>query len=38
VRGGHTAYLREVRDSTLPADLLRSIGRSPAELTSHRII
>jgi uncharacterized membrane protein (DUF2068 family) len=38
VRGGHTAYLYEVRDSTLPADLLRSLGRSPTELTGHRII
>ena len=38
VRGGHTAYLHEVRDSTLPADLLRSLGRSPTELTGHRII
>jgi uncharacterized membrane protein (DUF2068 family) len=38
IRGGHAAYLEEVRDSTLPADLLRSLGRSPAELTSHRII
>jgi uncharacterized membrane protein (DUF2068 family) len=38
VRGGHAAYLEEVRDSTLPADLLRSLGRSPTELTSHRII
>lgn len=38
VRGGHEAYLEEVRDSTLPADLLRSLGRSPTELLSHRII
>jgi uncharacterized membrane protein (DUF2068 family) len=38
IRGGHGAYLKEVRDSTLPADLLRSLGRSPTELTSHRII
>jgi uncharacterized membrane protein (DUF2068 family) len=38
VRGGHEAYLQEVRDSTLPADLLRTLGRSPAELTSHRIV
>lgn len=37
LRGGHPAYLAEVRDSTLLADLLRSLGRSPAELTSHRI-
>lgn len=38
LRGGHQAYLREVRDSTLPADLLRSMGRSPAELSGHRIV
>jgi uncharacterized membrane protein (DUF2068 family) len=38
VRGGHEAYLHEVRDSTLTADLLRSLGRSPAELSSHRIV
>jgi uncharacterized membrane protein (DUF2068 family) len=38
LRGGHEAYLAEVRDSTLPADLLRAAGRSPAELTNHRIV
>ena len=38
VRGGHEAYLEEVRDSTLAADLLRSLGRSPTVLSSHRII
>jgi uncharacterized membrane protein (DUF2068 family) len=38
LRGGHRAYLAEVRDSTLPADLLREAGRSPTELTSHRIV
>ena len=38
VRGGHAAFLAELRDSTLPADLLRSIGRSPAELTSTRVV
>lgn len=37
LRGGHPAYLAEVRDSTLLADLLRSLNRSPDELTSHRI-
>lgn len=37
-RGGHAAFLRELRDSTLLADLLRSQGRSPAELTSHRVV
>ena len=38
IRGGHAAFLDEVRDSTLPADLLRSLGRSPQELTSSRIV
>jgi uncharacterized membrane protein (DUF2068 family) len=38
LRGGHEAYLAEVRDSTLPADLLRAAGRSPSELTGHRIV
>ena len=38
IRGGHEAFLVEVRDSTLPADLLRSLGRSPDELTGTRIV
>jgi hypothetical protein len=38
VRGGHEAFQVEVRDSTLPADLLRSLGRSPEELTGTRIV
>jgi hypothetical protein len=38
IRGGHDAFLGEVRDSTLPADLLRSLGRSPQELTGSRIV
>ncbi|MCU0297596.1 MAG: DUF2127 domain-containing protein [Candidatus Nanopelagicales bacterium] len=38
IRGGHEAFLHEVRDSTLPADLLRSLGRSADELTSTRIV
>lgn len=38
LRGGHGAYLAEVRDSTLPADLLRAVGRSPTELTGQRIV
>jgi hypothetical protein len=38
IRGGHAAFLGEVRDSTLPADLLRSLGRSPEELTGSRIV
>lgn len=28
VRGGHEAFLAELRDSTLPADVLRSLGRT----------
>jgi uncharacterized membrane protein (DUF2068 family) len=38
IRGGHEAFLTEVRDSTLPADLLRTLGRSPDELTNPRIV
>ncbi len=38
VRGGHEQFLAEVRDSTLLADVLRSMGRSPEELTSVRIV
>jgi uncharacterized membrane protein (DUF2068 family) len=37
-RGGHEAFLGELRDSTLLADLLRSRGRSTAELTSPRVV
>jgi hypothetical protein len=38
IRGGHAAFLREVRDSTLLADLLRSLGRSADELKGARIV
>lgn len=38
IRGGHEQYLAELRDSTLPADVLRSIGRPTSELTSSVII
>jgi hypothetical protein len=38
IRGGHEAFLAEVRDSTLPADLLRTLSRSPDELTNPRIV
>jgi len=38
IRGGHAAFLDEVRGSTLPADLLRSLGRSPQALSSSRIV
>jgi uncharacterized membrane protein (DUF2068 family) len=37
-RGGHRAYLAEVRDATLLADELRRSGRSTAALTSHRLV
>ena len=38
LRGGHEAYLEEVRDSRPCPHLLRSLGRSPAELVGHRIV
>ena len=38
VRGGHPAYLAEVRDSTLPAEELRALGRSSVVLTSHELV
>jgi len=38
VRGGHRAYLAEVRDATLPADELRRLGRSPALLTNTELV
>jgi hypothetical protein len=38
VRGGHAQFLAELRDSTLPADLLRSLSRSSAELTGTRVV
>ena len=38
IRGGHEAFPGKVRDSTLPADLLRSLGRSPQELIGSRIV
>lgn len=38
VRGGHEKFLVELRDTTLPADLLTSVGRSPAELTGRRVV
>lgn len=38
VRGGHEKFLVELRDTTLPADLLTSVGRSPAELTGRRMV
>ena len=37
-RGGHPAYLAEVRDTTEMADVLRSLGRSTTELSSHVIV
>jgi len=38
VRGGHHAYLAEVRDATLLADVLLVAGRDPAELTGHHLV
>jgi uncharacterized membrane protein (DUF2068 family) len=38
VRGGHEQFLAELRDSTLPADMLRSLSRSSAELTGTRVV
>ena len=38
VRGGHAQFLAELRDSTLPADMLRSLSRSSSELTGTRVV
>ncbi len=38
VRGGHTAYVAELRDATEMADVLRRLGRSPTELTSAEVV
>ena len=38
VRGGHEQFLAELRDSTLPADMLRSLSRSTAELSGTRVV
>ncbi len=38
VRGGHSAYVEELRDATEMADVLRRLGRSPAELTSGEVV
>jgi uncharacterized membrane protein (DUF2068 family) len=38
VRGGHGQFLAELRDSTLPADMLRSLSRSSTELTGTRVV
>ena len=38
VRGGHEKFLAELRDSTLPADMLRSLSRSTSELTGTRVV
>jgi uncharacterized membrane protein (DUF2068 family) len=38
VRGGHPAYVAEVRDTTEMAEVLRRLGRSPGELTSTRMV
>jgi uncharacterized membrane protein (DUF2068 family) len=38
VRGGHRAYLAEVRDATLLADVLRATDRPTSLLTSHTLV
>jgi uncharacterized membrane protein (DUF2068 family) len=38
LRGGHRKFLAELRDATLPADLLVGLGRSPEELSSTRVV
>jgi uncharacterized membrane protein (DUF2068 family) len=38
VRGGHPAYLAEVRDSTLLAEELHAAGRPSDVLTSHELV
>jgi uncharacterized membrane protein (DUF2068 family) len=38
IRGGHPAYLAEVRDGTLIAGELRAIGRSTEALSSHHLV
>lgn len=38
LRGGHLAYLAEVRDATLLADLLRAAGRTTAGVDSHHLV
>ena len=38
VRGGHPAYLAEVRDGTLLAEELHALGRPTDVLTSHHLI
>jgi uncharacterized membrane protein (DUF2068 family) len=38
VRGGHPAYLAEVRDATLLADLLRAANRPTSALASHTML
>jgi uncharacterized membrane protein (DUF2068 family) len=38
VRGGHEAYLEEVRRTTLLGELMDVLGRSPSQLSSDRIV
>ena len=38
IRGGHPAYLAEVRDHTLLAEELRELGRPTDVLTSHQLM
>jgi hypothetical protein len=37
-RGGHEAYLDEVRRTTLPGEVIGALGRSPSLLSSTRIV
>jgi uncharacterized membrane protein (DUF2068 family) len=38
VRGGHVQFLAELRDSTLLADMLRSLSRPSTELSGTRVV
>jgi len=38
IRGGHPAYLAEVRDGTLLAEELRALGRPTTELAGHKLV
>lgn len=38
VRGGHEAYLDEVRRTTLAGEVISAQGRSPSLLGSERIV
>lgn len=38
VRGGYAAYRRDVRQRTLPGELLQGLGRSPDELRGDPVV